>query len=67
VKGLKNKIQKIVFFPAWVVLLVGYFAWNFLQMILLEIKRTKIAQKIIYSNFVQACKNRITHRLKILK
>lgn len=65
-KKIINKIQWIVFLPLWVILLIGYFIWNFIQMSWLAIKKNKIAQKIIYSDLVQTQKEKLTGRPKII-
>lgn len=62
-----NKIRRIILLPAWLIMLTGFFVMNFIQMCSLIIKKTKIVQKVIYSNFIQVRKEKLTGRPKITK
>jgi len=61
-----DTIKRLIYFPLWFVALVGYFIWNFIQMIWLVIKKRSTARKIIYSNLVQTWKEKLTGRPKII-
>jgi len=65
-KKMIDKIQWLIFFPVWVTMLIGYFTWSFIQMVWIMIKKTKIAQKVIYSDFIQTWKEKLTGRPKII-
>lgn len=60
-------MRRLIYLPIWLIVLAVYIGFSFFEMVWLTVKKTKITQKIIYSGFIQICKEKIVHRPKISK
>lgn len=64
-KKIIGKFRWLSYFPLWIGILAGFFGLNFIKCVWVTIKKTKAARKIIYSDFVQTWKEKLTGRPKI--
>ena len=66
-KKIVGIIEQIIYFPLWVIILMGYIGWSLISdTIWIAIKKRKIVRKIIFSNTVQTWKEKITGRHQII-
>lgn len=64
---LITKTKWLAFLPLWLLAVGGFIFLNFLGACFLAIKKSAIFQRFAYFGAVQACKEKITGRPRIIK
>jgi len=60
-------LRKIIYSPVWFITLFVFVCLSLIDYTWIMIKKKKLSQKIIYSDFIQTWKQRIAGRPKIIK
>ena len=59
-----DKIKWLGYLPLWLIIMLGLFGLSLFEYLWVAIKKRKIVRKIIFSNFIQDWKEKVTGRAK---